>query len=597
MSDLVLPWAVALATLVARLATAASGPTDWDSSQYLAAVSHFDITHGRPQPPGYWLYIVAGRLVHATGLGTVSSLVLVAAVASAAASGLTVVAGRDLGGRWVGLAAGLVVATSPFAWFDGSIVATYSFDLAVAPLLVILAWRARPHSWHGTGALVALALAAGFRQSDAAMFLPLALLAVAGSVRRVREAAVAVAAGALAAAAWFVPMVLTQPGGLAVWSRATRIESEGAARATSIVDHAAGGAVNLGTFAAYTAVALLPLVALAAVAAVGIGLRAVVGAGRSRGRAGAARQAAPATGPVGPLPVPALPEVDGTRGWGTSGTRPRHRRRLPPWNRPWYQSRAAVLVAATVPPMAVVALVQFAKGGYVLSYLPGAVIALLLVPGALLDARSGHRPGAAIRAWTVVATVAVLAIAALGTDRFLTAQAVLPGKVQAGTGGLWLTQARYQAPYPDTRAAIVSSDTTDDQLARLDPLIDPADDVVVVDSVDGGSAFYRQAGVELPSQRVALVVPGASVYEEHEGSLYYTYRSTLAVGPGGSAYLIAAPTLPGLRALAGTGDLVRVPGARVDDYLVWRIPPGASILGVRVVATSGPRPLGAGVAG
>ena len=31
--------------------------------------------------------------------------------------------------------------------------------------------------------------------------------------------------------------------------------------------------------------------------------------------------------------------------------------------------------------MAMVALVQFAKGGYLLSYLPGAVIALLLVPG------------------------------------------------------------------------------------------------------------------------------------------------------------------------------------------------------------------------
>ncbi len=33
-------------------------------------------------------------------------------------------------------------------------------------LLIILAWRARPGSWHGVGAVVALGLLAGFRQSD-----------------------------------------------------------------------------------------------------------------------------------------------------------------------------------------------------------------------------------------------------------------------------------------------------------------------------------------------------------------------------------------------------------------------------------------------
>ena len=63
------------------------------------------------------------------------------------------------------------------------------------------------------------------------------------------------------------------------------------------------------------------------------------------------------------------------------------------WRRPWYQSRTVILSAATVPPMAVVALVEFAKGGYLLAYLPGAVIALLLVPGALLRTGSSDNPG------------------------------------------------------------------------------------------------------------------------------------------------------------------------------------------------------------
>ena len=589
--DLLAPWVVGLATLAARLATAATGPTDWDSAQYASAVTHFDVNHGRPQPPGYWLYVEAGRLLHGTGLGSVQSLVLVSALASGLAAGLVVVAGRDLGGRWVGLAAGVLIATSPFAWFSGSTVATYSFDLAVAPLLIILAWRARPRSWHGAGALAALGLAAGFRQSILLMFGLLALVAVAGSTRRVRDALVAVAAGAVAVAAWLVPMLLAQPGGAPMWAQATRAESRGALLSTSVLDHAVGGAVNLGTFAAYTTLALLPLAALALVAAVGVGVRAIVR--RVRRPMDPVAAAAPDPGaPVAGAMVPGAPRVPAHR-----------RRRWADWTRPWFQSRTVILVAATAPPMALVALVAFAKGGYLLSYLPGAVIALLLVPGALLRAappRTGVRahPSIGVVVWGVVASVAVGAIAVVGADRFLTASGVLPAPTHYGQQGLWLTQARYQAPYTDTRAAIRSADALNTALARLGPLVDPRRDVVVIDSVDGGSAFYRNAGWSLPAHRVALIVPGEAVYNELGGSLFYTARTVVPVAPGGSVYLVAAPSLPGLRQLAGTGLVTRVRSApHIGDYLVWRIAPGASVLGVRITVATGPRPLGHGLVG
>ena len=586
--DLMTPWVVGLATLAGRLATASTGPTDWDSAQYSSAVTRFDVNHGRPQPPGYWLYVEAGHLVHGTGLNPVQALVLVSALASALAAGLVVVAGRELGGRWVGLAAGVLVATSPFAWFSGSTVATYSFDLAVAPLLIILAWRARPGSWHGAGALVVLGLAAGFRQSVLLMFALLALVAVAGSTRRVRHAVTAVAAGAVAVAAWFVPMALAQPGGAPMWVQATRAESRGALVSTSVLDHAVGGAVNLGTFAAYTTLALLPLAALALVAGVGLGVRALV------------RLVRRPAGPTGSVPTA---HVASAPARGTPRVPAHRRRRWADWTRPWFQSRTFILVAATVPPMAAVALVAFAKGGYLLACLPGAVIALLLVPGALLRAgpsRPGVRthPSVGVVVWGVFATVAVGAIAVVGADRFLTAPGLLPARTHYGQQGPWLTQARYQAPYADTRAAIRTADAMDSALVRLGPLVDPRRDVVVIDSVDGGSAFYRNAGWSLPAQRVALIVPGEAVYNELGGSLFYTNRTEVPVAPGGSVYLIAAPSLPGLRQLAGTGLVTRVRSApRIGDYLVWRIAPGASVLGVRITVTTGPRPLGHGLVG
>ena len=571
--DLLLPWAVGVATTLTRLATAAVGPTDWDSSQYAAAVGRFDVTHGRPQPPGYFLYVVAGRVLHAVGLAPVHALVVASALASGAAAGFVVVAGRDLGGRWVGAAAGLLVAMSPFAWFSGSIVSTYSFDLLIAPVLIILAWRARPHSWHGAAALAALGLAAGFRQSTVQAFGLLALLAVAGSVRRAREAVLAVAAGAAAVVVWFVPMALTQPGGVHAWTTATRLETTGAFQATSVLDHAAAGATNLGTFAAYTAVALAPLALVALLAGVVLGARRLLARSRN----------APPDGTQG-VALPG-PTADGVRA------------------RPWYQSRTAILLAATVPPMAVVALVQFAKGGYLLAYLPGAVIALLLVPAALFGARPGTTtpsptPTSATsrRVWMILASTLVVVVAALGAQRFLSGAGVLPSAATTHEPGLWLTQARYQAPFADTRSAIRLADSIDSALADLAPSVRSTRDVVVIDSVDGGITFYRNAGWELPRDRVALIVPGAVVYNEQHNSLYYASGSAVQVGPGGVVYLIAPPDLPGLGPLAGAGKAVEVTRATpIADYRVWRVEPGSSLLGVAIDAVAGPRPLGSGL--
>jgi hypothetical protein len=606
--DTALPWIFGLATLVARLSTAAVGPTDWDSAQFAAGVARYDVTHGRPQPPGYWLYEVAGRLVHDAGPGTIPSLVLVSAVASAVAVALVVVAGRDLGGRWVGLAAGLVVATSPFAWYSGSIVDTYSFDLLGASLLIILAWRARPHSWHGAAALAALGVTVGFRQPAAVSLGVLALIAVCGSVRRAREAAAALLAGAVAVAAWFVPMVLSQPGGLSAWARATRLESQGAARATSVLDHAAGGASNLGTFAAYTTVALAPLAALSLLAGCVLLVRTLV---ERRGRPGPSGVGDP-VGSGHRVADERDDSDEGTAGEGAAGEgasvpgrsgRPagRETRRAEERHRPWFQSRTAILLAAVVPGAAQVALIEFAKGGYLLAYLPGAVIALLLLPAAA--GRPRRAAGNAGRGrlstlWLGLASLAVVAIAALGAQRFLAGTGVLPVRGTASTNGFWLAQNRYQAPYPDTWSAIRSADTVDAELADIGPLVHPGRDVVVIDSVDGGMLFYRNAGWELPRDRVAMVVPAAVIYDQLGGSLYYTLSPSVDVGPGGRAYLIAQPGLPGLAALVDSGDAVPVGrSASIGSYQIWRVAPGASILGVRVVAVSGPRPIGSGLGG
>ena len=570
-----MPWFLAGITLVLRLLTAANGPTDWDSAQYAAAVRHFDVTHGQPQPPGYWLYVMAGRLIHElSGLGTIHSLVLVSAVASAAAAGLTAVAGRDLGGTWVGLAAGLVVATCPFAWFNGSIVATYSFDMVGCSLLVILAWRARPGSWHGVAAVVALGVLAGFRQSMVQSFTILALIPVAASTRRWGRLGLTIVAGAAAVAVWLIPMSLSQIGGFSAWLRATRIEATGAAQATSVLDHAAGGGTNLGTFAAFTTVALAPLALVALLAGVALGLRRLI-----------RRAGGPGVGAGGP-------GVGGPN--GGSDSRGQSRDGVAGWRRPWYQGRTTILGAAIVPPVLLVALVQFAKGGYLLAYLPAAVIALLLPVGAL-NRRSPER-GRSSRVALAVTSLAVVVVVALGAQRFLAGDGVLPERDVAQSAALWLEQPRYQAPYTDTRQAIRDADAEDSALKALGPSVDTGRDVVVFDTVDGGQNIYRNAGWALPGDRITLIQPGRVVYNQLHGALYYSSATTVDVGPSGSVILVASPALPGLASLTARIIVLPVTTApAIGGYRVWRVLPGTAVLGVRVVATSGPRPLGTGI--
>ena len=573
----VTPWLMAAATLVLRLATAARGPTDWDSAQYASAVNRFDVTHGSPQPPGYWLYVEAGRAVRAlSGLGTIHSLVVVAAVASAFGVGLAVVAGRDLGGRWTGIATGAIVATSPFAWFSGSIVATYSFDLVACPLLIILAWRARPGSWHGVWAVVVLGLLAGFRQSIIQAFAILAVIAIVASTRRWGRLVVTAVAGVASVAVWLVPMVIQQPGGFHAWIRATRIEATGAAQATSVLDHARGGHVNLGTFAAYTTVALAPLAAVALVSGVAVVIRGLIRFLRSD------------TNSASVGPDFSERHDHPAEGFGTDPAR----------RRPWYQAKAAILAAAIVPPAGIVGLIQFAKGGYLLAYLPAAVIALLLPVTAL--GRRVAQPGAAARyspVWLVLTSLSVALVVAVGTQRFIDGNGVLPQRwLRPTTGGLWLQQARYQAPYADTRASIINADAIDVALKGLGPVVDPTRDVIVFDTVDGGANIYRSAGYALPTIPIALIQPGGVLYNQIHGALYYARGNSVATAPSGSVFLVASPTIPGLASLTAQGYALPVSTPQpIGGYRVWQLLPGTTVLGVRLISRSGPRSLGAGI--
>jgi len=172
-----------------------------DSARYALALARFDVTAGRPHPPGNPLYVGIVAIASALSGDPVSGLALV----SAAAGTLAVVAiyflGRDLGGRTAGAIAALALATSPLFWFFGAVGMPATCE-AVLSIALALACRRAAMNGSGRAFLAATALMAlgfGLRSTFVFLVSPLWLWA---ALRRPRASLPAGAGIAACAFGW-----------------------------------------------------------------------------------------------------------------------------------------------------------------------------------------------------------------------------------------------------------------------------------------------------------------------------------------------------------------------------------------------------------
>ncbi|HEU0016851.1 MAG TPA: DUF2723 domain-containing protein [Methyloceanibacter sp.] len=56
---------------------------DWDSINFAFALDDFDVLHHQPHPPGYPIYVAAGKLVYRVVADHAAALTLVSALAGA----------------------------------------------------------------------------------------------------------------------------------------------------------------------------------------------------------------------------------------------------------------------------------------------------------------------------------------------------------------------------------------------------------------------------------------------------------------------------------------------------------------------------------
>ena len=538
--DRVVPAGLFAVSLAVYAAASARWPTEWDSVNLVFGVDRFDVTQASPHAPGYWLYVAAGRLIRAlTPLGTIDSLTAASALAAAATVAMAYVVGRTLAGRWLGAAAAGVLLTSPFVAFYGSSIATYPFDALASLVLLHLAFRAAPGSWHGPAAALTLGLSGGTRQSSLLLLAPIAAVAVFRSVWRAPRpgplAAACVAAGAVGMAVWLVPMGIQQPGGLAVVrDTGARIWREAVSVSSPFYGAPADGVrYNIGQATGYTLAAVAFLLPAA--------LAAVVLARRARKHAVAAEESAV---------VP---------------TEPRRHTRAP--MRP-----PLLLVVAALPPFAFVTAFHFGKAGYVLSYLP-ALVLLLLWPAVAL----AGRPRLAVTGLVALACAAQAL-------RFAGAPGILPEGL-TDRGGPWFLQSRFGAPYRLTDPALRDTDHDVNRYLALRRAFDPASYELVYVYLDGGHRF-RHAMLTLPGFRMHYLQQGFDEWSAQGRRWHHERDHVMEMRPGTQAVLVLDETRDDVTALVDSG-VARV--VRLDTGpTVYVVPSGVTLFGVRFEAAGRP---------
>jgi hypothetical protein len=250
----VVAFGFAVATVATRFPMRGRYLFNWDALQFALGIQRFDLATHRPHPPGYIGYIYLGRLLtHLTG-ATIETVLTAVSIAGEAATiaGLYLVA-RRLFGEFAGLAAALLLLSSPLYWMYGETALTYGLEPALALLGFWLLYRASRQSGRRLVlAAAVIGLEGAIRESSEVFLLPalatVALVALRrGGPASRRTVALAAAAVLGATALWALPLVALS-GGLPAY---LRVSAELGARVTanSAIWRAGLAGLNLDTSA------------------------------------------------------------------------------------------------------------------------------------------------------------------------------------------------------------------------------------------------------------------------------------------------------------------------------------------------------------
>jgi len=205
------PWIFLLAGIITRIPFSSRFLLSMDSGQFVLALEKFDVTVHQPHPPGYFLYVMLGRVIHFF----VDDGNAVFVSASVFFSGLTMVAvyrlGKEMFDTETGAIAALLALASPNVWFHGEVALTYIAEAFFSAAIAFFCWKIingeEKYVWISA---IALGIAGGIRQNTTVFLLPLWIYSIRNLTKGKILASFALLGGTILL--WFIPMIRMSGG-------------------------------------------------------------------------------------------------------------------------------------------------------------------------------------------------------------------------------------------------------------------------------------------------------------------------------------------------------------------------------------------------
>jgi hypothetical protein len=235
--ELLVSSALVLGGFLTRLPFRSPGIFAWDEVQFILGSRDFDITRGRPHPPGCTLYVgllrVTAHLVPDDNLRLVLWATL---AASASAVLLLLISLRLTGDRETAVLTSCVWATNPLLWYSsdaGSVYAMAALASTGVAYATLRFWQ-RPSEISAIMAGATFAFAAGLRQDQLLLLSPIWLLPALRSRACRRLFPLSAVVFTFAYLAWYFPTA-AHGGGIKGYSHLVRSQFLEVAAGSSVL--------------------------------------------------------------------------------------------------------------------------------------------------------------------------------------------------------------------------------------------------------------------------------------------------------------------------------------------------------------------------